>query len=78
LKPIPYPIFYTLLFTVICIIFGLLIHYLVERPILAWLRSRLQVKRSARLAPSEKGASEASLMDPGAERELILGAEKPL
>jgi peptidoglycan/LPS O-acetylase OafA/YrhL len=38
LKPIAFPIVLPLLFVVISIGFGLLIHYLIERPILVWLR----------------------------------------
>jgi exopolysaccharide production protein ExoZ len=41
LKPIAYPIILPLLFVVISLGFGLLIHYSIERPILAWLRGRL-------------------------------------
>jgi exopolysaccharide production protein ExoZ len=41
LKPIAYPIVLPLLFVVISIGFGLVIHYLIERPILAWLRGCL-------------------------------------
>jgi exopolysaccharide production protein ExoZ len=43
LRPIPYPIILPSLFVVISLGFGLLIHYSVERPILAWLRGRLTV-----------------------------------
>ena len=45
LKPIPYPIVLPLLFILISIAFGLLIHYSIERPILAWLRSSLPHRR---------------------------------
>ncbi len=41
LKPIAYPIIFPLLLVVICTVFGLIIHYLVERPILALLRNWL-------------------------------------
>jgi exopolysaccharide production protein ExoZ len=43
LKPIAYPIVLPLLLVIICIVFGLLIHYSIERPILAWLRGRLSM-----------------------------------
>jgi hypothetical protein len=38
LKPIAYPIVVPLLLVVICIAFGLFVHYTIERPVLAWLR----------------------------------------
>jgi len=44
LKPIAFPFVLPLLFVVISIGFGLVIHYLIERPILAWLRGCLRTQ----------------------------------
>ena len=44
LKSIAFPIVLPLLFVVISIGFGLVIHYLIERPILAWLRGCLRTQ----------------------------------
>jgi exopolysaccharide production protein ExoZ len=44
LTSVGYPIIWPLLFVVICIVFGLLIHYFIERPILAWLRGCLHTQ----------------------------------
>jgi exopolysaccharide production protein ExoZ len=44
LKPIAYPIILPLLFVVISVVFGLLIHYSIERPILAWQRGCLRTQ----------------------------------
>ncbi len=44
LTSVPYPIILPLLFVVICIVFGLLIHYFIERPILVWLRGCLHTQ----------------------------------
>src|SRR5271170_100829 len=41
LKPTGYPIVWPLLLVIACTLFGLLVHYRVERPLLAWLRERL-------------------------------------
>jgi exopolysaccharide production protein ExoZ len=44
LKPMAFPFVLPLLFVVISIGFGLVIHYLIERPILAWLRGCLHTQ----------------------------------
>jgi exopolysaccharide production protein ExoZ len=46
LKPIAYPIILPLLFVMVCIVFGFLIHYFIERPILVWLRGCLPARLS--------------------------------
>jgi exopolysaccharide production protein ExoZ len=43
LRPIAYPVVLPLLFVVVSLGFGLLVHYSIERPVLAWLRGRLTV-----------------------------------
>jgi len=74
-KPIAYPMFYPLLFTVISIVFGLHVHYLLERPMLNWLRSCLRSKPSE--VSSSAGRDVLDLDSPG-ETELVLSAKKPL
>jgi exopolysaccharide production protein ExoZ len=43
LKPIAYPVILPLLVIVISVALGLLVHYSIERPVLAWLRGRLSM-----------------------------------
>ncbi len=56
LKPIPYPIILPLLLVVISVVFGLLIHYSIERPVLAWFRGGLHAQdRLRKLAVAFRG-----------------------
>jgi exopolysaccharide production protein ExoZ len=56
LKPIPYPIILPLLLVVISVVFGLLIHYSIERPVLAWFRGSLHAQdRFRRFAVAFRG-----------------------
>ena len=56
LRAIAYPIVLPLLFVVICIVFGLLTHFLIERPVLAWFRCCLPTQdRLRKLAVALRG-----------------------
>jgi exopolysaccharide production protein ExoZ len=61
LKPIAYPIILPLLLVPVCIVFGFLIHYFIERPILVWLRGCLPARLS-------KGSRSAGGQDARASR----------
>jgi exopolysaccharide production protein ExoZ len=74
-KPIAYPIFYPLVFTLISIVFGLLAHYFLERPMLNWLRTHLRSKPAE--VSTSAGGKPLGLESPG-ESELVLSAKKPL
>ena len=73
LTHIAYPIIWPLLFVVISIVVGVLVHYLIERPILAWLRGCLRS-----LASVTEPRSNSLDAGRAGETKLILDAEKPL
>jgi exopolysaccharide production protein ExoZ len=72
LRPIPCPIIWPLFFSMICLLLGLLIHYWIERPILAWLRGCLAAKLARDPAPV------AGVRGPAGGTELISSAKNPL
>jgi peptidoglycan/LPS O-acetylase OafA/YrhL len=75
LRPVAYPIIYTLLFSALSLVLGLVIHYSVERPILACLRGGLRAKRQELPISAENGAG---VVAPRDEAELILSGKKQI
>jgi exopolysaccharide production protein ExoZ len=71
LRPIPFPIVLPLFFAMVCLLFGLLVHYRIERPLLAWSRGRLPA------AFARKPARVAGV-GPGSGTELVSSAKNPL
>jgi peptidoglycan/LPS O-acetylase OafA/YrhL len=61
LKGFAHPIILPFLFVMICLAFGILTHYIIERPILSWLRRFLGNRNRKEVQPLAKANRSVSI-----------------